>query len=380
MIESVSRTGGVNGAAQALMLVAMMQMMQGSNGPGGSQGQGSDSPIQMMLNLLSEMLKLAAQALKPQGQGDGEGGSAGPGGAQGPAGAQQAPGAEGSGELTPQTIMQLMQEIMKIMQKLMGGQQEQQNGSPFEATPQANNAANMLSGLADFLKGASDVLSGLSNLLGGPQGSGADMPGGAPGGTPGGTPGATPGGTPGGTPGAAPGGTPSGEPAAGPGKPTTEGPAETPFTGEVGKGPAGMPQDKWQLCVEAGQKTGQDPYVLAAMMEKESQFGKALNGNSPSSGDGLMQVEPSTRQAYAAKFQEKMGHAYDHSSEADQVAMAGVILADKGGSTTNKLQKYNGGDNWQPGATDSYGRVIEADKYAASVEARAREMRASGGV
>jgi hypothetical protein len=104
-----------------------------------------------------------------------------------------------------------------------------------------------------------------------------------------------------------------------------------------------------------------------------------LHGDSQSNGDGLMQVEPTTRQAYAAKFQQKMGHAYDHNSEADQVAMAGVILADKGGSTTNKLMKYNGGDNWQPGVTDSYGRVIEADKYAATVEARARELRASGG-
>jgi hypothetical protein len=376
MIESVTRTGGVNGAAQALMLAAMMQMMQSSNGPGGSQGQGSGSPIQMMLNLLSEMLKLAAQALKPQGQDEGQGGNGGPGGAQGAGGSQQAQGAGGEGELTPQTIMQLMQEIMKIMQKLMSGQQPgQEEGSPFEATPQANQMSNMLNGLANFLKGASDMLSGLSNLLGGNQGAGGGMPGGAPGGIPGGTPGGAPGGTPGG----APGGTPGGDPVADPHKPTTQGPGDAPFAGKVGDAPAGMPQDKWQHCVEAGKKTGQDPYVLAAMMEKESQFGAGLHGNSPSTGDGLMQVEPSTRQAYAAKFQEKMGHAYDHSSEADQVAMAGVILADKGGSTTNKLQKYNGGDNWQPGVTDSYGRVIEADQYAASVEARARELRASGG-
>jgi soluble lytic murein transglycosylase-like protein len=73
----------------------------------------------------------------------------------------------------------------------------------------------------------------------------------------------------------------------------------------------------------------------------------------PGAGDGLMQVEPGTRQAYAGKFQEKMGHAYDHNDPKDQVAMAGVILADKGGDATNMLQKYNGGDHWAPGATDS---------------------------
>ncbi|RQP25549.1 lysozyme family protein [Piscinibacter terrae] len=146
---------------------------------------------------------------------------------------------------------------------------------------------------------------------------------------------------------------------------------------DAGNAPAGVPKDMWNDDVEVGKKTGVDPYVLAAQEEKESQFGKALAG-SPSGGDGILQVEPSTRQAYAAKFEAKMGHAYDHSSQKDQIAMAAVIEADKGGSTTNMLEKYNGGDNWAPGATDSYGRQIKADEYAASVTARAEQMRNGG--
>jgi len=156
----------------------------------------------------------------------------------------------------------------------------------------------------------------------------------------------------------------------------------TPSLGDVsgagGKGPAGMPAELWKDCQEVGKKTGVDPYILAAQMERESQFGKGLNGNSPSNGDGLMQVEPGTRQAYAGKFQEKMGHAYDHGNPKDQIAMAGVILADKGGDASNMLQKYNGGDNWSPGTTDSYGRVIKADVYASEVLAKAQQMKAAG--
>lgn len=136
-----------------------------------------------------------------------------------------------------------------------------------------------------------------------------------------------------------------------------------------------MPAEQWQGCVEAGQKMGIDPYVLAAQAKQESQFGTALAGG-PSAGDGVMQVEPSTRQAYAAKFEEKMGHPYDHSNVKDQIAMAAVILADKGGSEANMLQKYNGGDNWVPGTVDSYNRPILADQYAAKVSASAAQMRA----
>lgn len=155
------------------------------------------------------------------------------------------------------------------------------------------------------------------------------------------------------------------------GQPTT---GENPTT--VGKVPAGMPKDLWDCCVTASKKTGVDPYILAAQMEKESRFGAALVG-SPSCADGLMQVEPSTRAAYTSKFQEKIGHAYNHNNKEDQVSMAALILAEKGGSSTNMLQKYNGGDNWVPGTCDSYGREIKAQEYAASVIARAAEMRNS---
>jgi hypothetical protein len=155
-------------------------------------------------------------------------------------------------------------------------------------------------------------------------------------------------------------------------------PAATDAPVDAGKGPVGMSSEQWQSCVDAGKKTGVDPFVLAAQMEKESRFGSGLAG-SPSAGDGLMQVEPTTRDAYAGKFEASMGHAYDHTNPKDQVAMAAVILADKGGDTRNMLQKYNGGDNWAPGTTDSYGRVIKADEYAATVMARAAEMRKAGG-
>ena len=377
MIESVNRAGGVNGAAQALMLAAMMHMMQG---PGSSSGnQGSGSPIQTMLNLLSEMLKLAAQALKPQGEGEGQGGPQGSGGAQGPGCAQQADGVGGSsGEQMAQTIMQLMQEIMKIMQKLMGGQQDE-NDSPFQATPQAGQAADILSSLADILKGASDILSGASDLLGGGQGTPGGSHGGSPFAPPAGGWNGKPNGTPNGAPGGSPHSTPGGDSVGG-GKPvdsTGNPPITTGGNAKVGDAPAGMPQDKWQLCVEAGKQTGQDPYVLAAMMEKESQYGNALYGDS--AGDGLMQVEPGTRQAYAGKFRQVTGREYNHGSELDQVTMAGVILGDKGGDTATNLRKYNGGDNWYPGATDSYGRVIRADEYASSVASRANELRLSSG-
>jgi hypothetical protein len=149
-------------------------------------------------------------------------------------------------------------------------------------------------------------------------------------------------------------------------------------TAGAGKAPVGMPAEQWEGCVEAGQKMGIDPYILAAQAKQESQFGADLTGTSPSAGDGVMQVEPNTRQAYAGKFEEKMGHSYDHSNVKDQIAMAAVILADKGGSEANMLQKYNGGDNWVPGTTDSYNRPILADQYAAKVSASAAQMRAGG--
>lgn len=72
-----------------------------------------------------------------------------------------------------------------------------------------------------------------------------------------------------------------------------------------------------------------------------------------------------------------MGHAYNHADENDQIAMAAVILADKGGGARNMLQKYNGGDGWRPGVCDSYGRVIKADEYASTVLARAAALKGS---
>lgn len=146
-------------------------------------------------------------------------------------------------------------------------------------------------------------------------------------------------------------------------------------TASVGNAPKGMPQDLWKDCVSAGNKFGVDPHVLAAQSKQESNFGKDLSG--ASGGDGVMQVEPSTRAAYTGQFQEKMGHAYNQGSQSDQVEMAALIMSSKGGDTTAQLQKYNGGDNWKPGATDSYGRVIKADEYAASVERIVQQLRNS---
>jgi hypothetical protein len=140
-----------------------------------------------------------------------------------------------------------------------------------------------------------------------------------------------------------------------------------------GKKPARMPEHLWQYCVDAGRKTGIDPHVLAAQMERESGFGQGLHGD-PGAGDGLMQVEPGTRRAYADKFRQQIGHAYNHNDPKDQVALAAVIMASKGGNTWTQLVKYNGGDNWQPGARDSYGREIHAETYANAVMRRTREM------
>ncbi len=150
----------------------------------------------------------------------------------------------------------------------------------------------------------------------------------------------------------------------------------TASTADAGNAPKGMPKSLWDECVASGKKFGVDPYVLAAQSKQESNFGKDLSG--ASGGDGVMQVEPSTRAAYASQFQEKTGHAYNHGSQSDQVAMAALIMGSKGGDTTSQLQKYNGGDNWKPGATDSYGRVIKADQYAISVENIARQLRNNG--
>ena len=128
--------------------------------------------------------------------------------------------------------------------------------------------------------------------------------------------------------------------------------------------------------ISYAQRYGLEPALPLAVAWQESGFNESLV--SRTGAVGVMQVEPSTRQAYAGKFQQAMGHAYDHGNVKDQIAMAAVILKDKGGSATNMLEKYNGGDNWKPGTTDSYGRPILADQYAAKVSASAEQMKAGG--
>ncbi|WP_437883151.1 hypothetical protein [Pseudomonas sp. LRF_L74] len=142
---------------------------------------------------------------------------------------------------------------------------------------------------------------------------------------------------------------------------------------DAGQAPQGMPQSLWEDCVKAGEKHGVDPYILAAQSKQETSFGADLSGSS--GGDGVMQVEPGTRQAYADKFRQETGRDYDHGSQSDQVELAAVIMGSKGGDATNQLMKYNGGDNWAPGATDSYGREIDAQGYAEKVQQIADQLR-----
>ncbi len=349
-IDAVSGASGSKLVGRLMantMLDVMMQMMQAA---GVQPSQGTQGALQELRNLINGNLKQACGQCAPPSD-DLEDGLQGLGGPQGPG---QAGGLNGNdlnqmvGGLLQMLngVMQLLAQLLKAMQG-EGAQGQGGGGSDggFQPSPEAGNFGNSL-----------------------PQPPGAPLEGGAGAGASPSPAGPSPtAGTP--TPTA---GSPS--PTTGSPSPTAGSPAPGNVTADPGKGPSGMPAELWQGCVEAGKKTGVDPYVLAAQMEKESQYGKALAG-SPSAGDGLMQVEPSTRQAYAGKFQEKMGHAYDHNNQKDQIAMAGVILASKGGDTRNMLQKYNGGDNWTPGTTDSYGRVIKADEYASTVLAKAQEMK-----
>jgi len=347
-IDAVSGASGSKLVGRLMantMLDVMMQMMQAA---GVQPSQGTQGALQELRNLINGNLKQACGQCAPPSD-DLEDGLQGLGGPQGPG---QAGGLDGNdlnqmvGGLLQMLngVMQLLAQLLKAMQG--EGAQGQGGGGGggggggdggFQPSPQAGSFGNSL-----------------------PQPAGGPLEGGGHAGP---------------STGGAGGPSPAGpSPTAGSPAPTAGSPAPGNVTADPGKGPSGMPPELWQGCVEAGKKTGVDPYVLAAQMEKESQYGKALAG-SPSAGDGLMQVEPATRQAYAGKFQEKMGHAYDHNNQKDQIAMAGVILASKGGDTKNMLQKYNGGDNWAPGATDSYGRVIKADEYASTVLSRAQEMK-----
>ncbi|PAD74106.1 MULTISPECIES: carbohydrate-binding protein [Paenibacillus] len=149
------------------------------------------------------------------------------------------------------------------------------------------------------------------------------------------------------------------------------------YTGSPSPGvtkPAEVPSHIWTYVMNADNaygKGGDFALLLSAVIKKESSFGAGLPG-SPSAGDGLMQVEPNTRSAYSSQFVSKFGRAYNHSSEQDQVYLGALILNDKivrFGNIYNGLLHYNGGDNWYPGATDSYGRPILADQYANSVYA-----------
>jgi hypothetical protein len=137
--------------------------------------------------------------------------------------------------------------------------------------------------------------------------------------------------------------------------------------------PKGMPKDLWKDCINACDRQGGDPFILAAQLKQETQWGTD-HTNAP---DGVAQVEASTRDAYAGKFRESTGRDYDHSSQSDQVELAQLIKVSKGGDERNELMKYNGGDNWAPGATDSLGRTIEADTYADKVLASADDLRHS---
>ncbi|WP_044477236.1 carbohydrate-binding protein [Paenibacillus antibioticophila] len=138
--------------------------------------------------------------------------------------------------------------------------------------------------------------------------------------------------------------------------------------------PAEVPSHIWNYAMNVDKKFGKGgdfALLLSAVIKKESSFGAGLPG-SPSAGDGLMQVEPNTRNAYLSQFSSRFGRAYNHSSEQDQVCMGALILEEKinrFGGIYNGLLRYNGGDNWYPGATDSYGRPILADQYANQVYA-----------
>ncbi|WP_435924158.1 carbohydrate-binding protein [Paenibacillus sp. DYY-L-2] len=138
--------------------------------------------------------------------------------------------------------------------------------------------------------------------------------------------------------------------------------------------PSEVPSHIWTYVINADNaygKGGDFALLLSAVIKKESSFGAGLPG-SPSAGDGLMQVEPNTRNAYLSQFSAKFGRAYNHGSEQDQVYLGALILNEKivkFGNIYNGLLHYNGGDYWYPGATDSYGRPILANLYADAVYA-----------
>jgi len=137
--------------------------------------------------------------------------------------------------------------------------------------------------------------------------------------------------------------------------------------------PGEVPSDQWSYMVSAASQLGMPAdfaWLVAAMDRHESDFGAWLTGGSPSAGDGLMQVQPATRSAYSGSFSSAFGHAYDHGSYSDQIALGALIVKDMivsycGGGYRCGLMKYNGGPNFKPGDVDAYGRPILAEQYAA---------------
>jgi len=142
-------------------------------------------------------------------------------------------------------------------------------------------------------------------------------------------------------------------------------------TGGSVQKPGEVPADQWSAMVSAASRLGMPAdfaWLVAAMDKHESNFGAWLTGGSPSAGDGLMQVQPATRAAYSGSFSAAFGHAYNHGSASDQIAMGALIVKDMinlcGGQYRCGLLKYNGGPNYVPGSVDAYGRPIYAEQYA----------------
>ncbi|MBN1413080.1 MAG: hypothetical protein JW969_19730 [Spirochaetales bacterium] len=145
--------------------------------------------------------------------------------------------------------------------------------------------------------------------------------------------------------------------------------------------PAECPADLWNYMTSAQSRLGMPAdfaLLIAAVCAHESAYGAWLTpGTSPSVGDGYMQVQPATRTAYAGMFSSTFGHAYDHNSISDQIAMGAMILKDMivnycGGEYRCGCLKYNGGPNYVPGTVDAYGRPVYAEQYADAVMATYR--------
>ncbi|WP_281533103.1 carbohydrate-binding protein [Anaerocolumna aminovalerica] len=71
--------------------------------------------------------------------------------------------------------------------------------------------------------------------------------------------------------------------------------------------PSEVPSNIWTYTINVDNKFGKGgdfALLLCAVIKKESSFGAGLPG-SPSAGDGLMQVEPNTRNAYLSQFSSK---------------------------------------------------------------------------